>query len=422
MHILWVVNIPLPEASFLIGEKPLPFGGWLVSASKHLSKNNYIKLSIAFPGSKKDSVNELQGKNNIFYTFPPLNDNDFTMIEDNKYLEKIIESSKPDLVHIFGTEYAHTLAMINICAKKKVKSVISIQGLISIISKHYMASLPLNVQMQSTFRDFVKRDNLKKQQKRFIKRGKYEIESLQKIEHVIGRTTWDKACTLQINSKVYYYECNETLRDEFYNHIWSLENCEKDTIFVSQGSYPIKGLHFIIEAMPLILKNRPNAKLYIGGIDITKTSNFKEKLKLSSYGKYIKQLIKKYNLENKVIFTGVLNEKQMCQRFLKSNVFVLPSVIENESNSLSEARILGMPCVASYVGGVIDRIENGVDGFLYQHDAPYMLAYYVNQLLDNDELSLMFSEKTRSRALEIFDRRKNNERLLEIYRNIIKYN
>jgi len=115
--------------------------------------------------------------------------------------------------------------------------------------------------------------------------------------------------------------------------------------------------------MPLILKRFPDTKLYVSGQNITKSDTLKDKLKISSYGKYIKELIEKYNLQKNVLFTGILDEKQMCKRYLKSHVFVSPSIVENESNSLSEAKILGVPSVDSYVGGVIDRIEHGKDGF-----------------------------------------------------------
>ena len=47
----------------------------------------------------------------------------------------MIDESRPDIVHVFGTEYAHTLAMINACQEQNKKVVISIQGLTSIISK-----------------------------------------------------------------------------------------------------------------------------------------------------------------------------------------------------------------------------------------------------------------------------------------------
>jgi glycosyltransferase involved in cell wall biosynthesis len=417
MNILWVTNIALPEASLLMNEKPTPFGGWFVSASARLADEDSIELSIAFPKNGLRTVQILKGKKINYYAFPLVSEKDVSFNKRNSYLEKILDETRPNVVHIFGTEYPHTLAMVNACQKEKV--VISIQGLISIIQRHYMSGLPENVQKRFTLRDFIKQDNLNQQQKKFIKRGEFEIEALQKVKHIIGRTTWDRACTFQINPDAQYHFCNETLSDEFYKHIWDIGKCEKHSIFVSQGSYPIKGLHFMLEAMPLILKCFPDTKLYVGGQNITKTYTLKEKLKISSYGKYIKELIGRYKLRKSVVFTGILDEKQMCERYLKSNVFVCTSSIENSPNSLGEAMILGVPCVASDVGGVADLLNHREEGFVYQTDAPYMLAHYVCEIFANDDLALQFSKKAREHAIKTHNKEENTKRMMEIYREII---
>jgi glycosyltransferase involved in cell wall biosynthesis len=418
VKILWLTNIAPPEACQLMNETPSPFGGWLVNASKELSNEDNIELSISFPKKKSNNVMQLKGERINYYTFPNLHLKDKALIRDNYYLKKIIKKVQPDLVHIFGTEFAHSLAMMNACNEIGIKTVINIQGLVSVIANHYTTNLPLSIQKRFTFRDFVTQKNILQQKKEFEKRGKIEIEAIKKTNHIIGRTTWDKVCTSQINPNANYHFLNETLREEFYNHEWSLENCEKYTIFISQAGYPIKGLHYMLEALPLILENYPETKIYVAGPDITASSNIIEKLKKTSYRKYIAELIKKYNLKNQVIFTGFLNEKQMCTRFLKSNVFVSPSSIENESNSLSEAKILGVPSVSSFVGGIIDRITNKEDGFLYQADAPYMLAHYVCEIFGNDELAIKFSKSARKNALQIHDKEMNTKSLLNIYRNI----
>ncbi|MDA1586593.1 glycosyltransferase family 4 protein [Bacillus cereus group sp. TH230-1LC] len=418
MNILWLVNVPLPEASVLMGERPTPFGGWLVNASTDLVVQEDIKLSIAFPKQKINDVQILEGKEINYYSFPGVRNKNSN--EKNEYLTKIIKQVKPDIIHIFGTEYAHTLDMVNICKEENLNVVISIQGLVSIYAKHYMACLPGKIQKRFTFRDFIKQDNLIQQQKKFQKRGDLEIEAIRQTKHVIGRTTWDKACTTQINPNVRYHFCNETLREEFYKHTWSLDNCQEYSIFVSQGSYPIKGLHFVIEAMPLVLRKYPNAKLYIGGQDITKSNTFGDKLKITSYGKYIKELILKYKLQENVEFTGVLNEEQMCERYLRSNVFVCPSSIENSPNSLGEAMILGLPCIASDVGGVSDLLVHGQEGFIYQTDAPYMLAYYINEIFSRKERASDLAKKARRRAMITHNRTENTKKIISIYENIIK--
>jgi len=419
MNILWVTNIALPEASLLMNEKPTPSGGWFVSASARLADEDGIELSIAFPKNGLSDVLVLKGEKITFYAFLPVSEKDIRSNKKNTYLHEILDTIKPDIVHIYGTEYANTLAMVNVCQKKNINTIISIQGLVSIIARHYMACLPANVQNRFTIRDFIKQDNLKQQQSKFIKCGEFEIEALQKVKHIIGRTTWDRACTFQINPDSQYHFCNETLRDEFYKHTWDIEKCEKHSIFVSQGSYPIKGLHFMLEAMPLILKRFPDTKLYVGGHNIIiKTDTLKDKLKISSYGKYIKENINKNNLQNNVIFTGILDEKQMCERYLKSNVFVCPSSIENSPNSLGEAMILGVPCVASDVGGVTDLLQHKEEGFVYQTDAPYMLAYYVCEIFASDEIAMQFSKKAREHAIKTHNKEENTKRMMEIYREI----
>jgi glycosyltransferase involved in cell wall biosynthesis len=422
MNILWVTNIALPEASLLMNEKPTPFGGWFVSASAHLADEDSIELSIAFPKKGLRTVQILKGEKINYYAFPPVKEKDVSSNKKNSYLEKILDKAKPDIVHIFGTEFAHALAMVNICEKKNVNAVMSIQGLVSIYAQHYMACLPAKIQNRFTVRDFIRQDNLKQQQKKFIKRGEFEIEALQKVKHIIGRTTLDRACAYQINPDAQYHFCNETLRDEFYKHTWDIEKCEKHSIFISQGSYPIKGLHFILEAMPLILKRFPDTKLYVGGQDIVKFDILKEKLKISSYGKYIKELIGRYKLGKSVVFNGILDEKQMCERYLRSHVFVCPSSIENSPNSLGEAMILGVPCVASDVGGVADLLKHREEGFVYQTDAPYMLAYYVCEIFASDELALDFSKKAREHAMGTHNREQNTSTLIAICKDIISKN
>ncbi len=419
MKILWLTNIPLPEASLLMHEAPSPYGGWLMDASKDLAKQVGIELVIAFPKKGIKELIKLKGQQITYYAFKPIKDKERGIIEDNPMFQNILNEVKPDITHVYGTELAQSLSIMNICDRHKINTIISIQGLVSVIEKHVFANLPSKVVYGATFRNILKQDNVIGLQKLFYKRGKNEIEAIKKVTHIIGRTTWDKACTSQINPEAQYHFCNETLRDEFYKHEWDIGKCEKNSIFLSQAHYPIKGLHFVLEAMPLILKRFPDAKVYISGKDITRSISIKDKLLMTYYGKYIKKIIRKYKLEQNIVFTGPLDEKKMCERYLKSNVFVCPSSIENSPNSLGEAMILGVPCVASDVGGVSDMLKHKDEGFVYQVDATYMLAHYVCEIFENEDLALTMSKKAREHALRTHDREQNTKRLIEIYHKIL---
>jgi len=419
MRILWLTNIPVPIASKLMGEKAIYSGGWMSGLAEKLAKVEGIELAIAFPKNKLNE-NEVMayfdGEVN-YYAIPRRKNYVYDKAMEQPF-KQLVNTYKPDLIHIHGTEYAHGLALMKACPQEKY--VVSIQGLVSIYAKHYHASLPEKIINRTTIRDFLRHDNIKNGIKNFIKRGIIEQQILKNSNHIIGRTTWDKACTSQLNPNAKYHFCNEMLRDEFYKYTWDINQCEKYSIFISQGLYPIKGLHFMLEAMPIILNRFPDTHLYIAGGNITKSDSLFDKLKLTSYGCYIKQLIKKYNLSDKLTFTGGLDEKEMCARFKRANVFVLASSIENSPNSLGEAMILGVPCVASYVGGVGDMMTHREEGFIYPYDAPYMLAHYVCEIFANDELALKISCSAKNRAKATHDREKNVKQLVEIYEEIMK--
>lgn len=408
MRVLLVCNLALPQIALKENLAANFGGGWIVGLSESLINTNGIELTVCFPDAKKNvSENSVPS----YFSFNPASAKEDFL--------NIISNTKPDVIHIFGTEYKHTLDCVNACEELGVsdKVIINIQGLVSVISKHYTVGLPHNVLRKKTLRDFIKRVNIYKGVKAFEKRGKNEIAALKKVKHIVGRTDWDKACTSWINPDADYHFCNETLRSEFYKHKWNYDACEKHSIFVSQCSYPIKGFHYVLEAMPMILSKYPDAKLYTTGKDIINIKGM-DKLRMTYYQVYLRKLIRKYGIEDKVLFLGALDEKAMCDRYLKANVFVSASTIENESNSVSEAMLLGTPVVSSFVGGITNRLRHNIDGYMYQLDAPYMLAYYICELFEKRGSVETFSVSEREHALQIVDRETNLSTMLEIYKKV----
>lgn len=108
----------------------------------------------------------------------------------------------------------------------------------------------------------------------------------------------------------------------------------------------------------------------------------------------------------------------MLQRLLKTNVFVLPSAIENSSNSLSEAMILGLPCIASNTGGTMDMLEYPKEGLLYPYTEPAILAEYVMQYFRDDDLCIKLGQAARTRALERHNKQAIGEKMIQIYKEM----
>jgi len=339
--------------------------------------------------------------------------------EQETFFEEELQTFQPDVIHIWGTEYAHTLAMVNACSKQGLldKTVINIQGLCSVIARHYTEGLPYSVQKGYTFRDLIRQDNILQQQKKFVLRGENEVKALQQAHHVIGRTHWDRACMEMIHPAACYHFCNETLRPVFYDTQWSFAGCRKHWIFASSCEYPVKGFHYLLEAFGEVVKTYPNAMLAVPGVNPC-SADIKGQLRKTNYQKYLASLIQKHHLEDKIVFLGSMSAEQMRQAYLDANVFVLPSTSENSPNSLGEAMLLGVPCVASDVGGVSSMMVHNTEGYIYQSTAPYMLAHYIKKVFAMEEKAEEMGAAASIHARKTHDPETNLTRLLEIYEEL----
>lgn len=419
--VLWLCNNPTPKASKAFGWNSIALGGWLIWLSETLSREREVKLYFAFLSKEVKTITKEVAGNVLYYAVPNISKCAWeycSKFEEN--FSKLLVEIEPDIIHIWGTEYQHSLAMIKACETSGYldKCVVSIQGLVGIYAKYYFGSLSDDEKRVITLRDIVKKDTLHIQQKHFAMRGVFEIEALRKVKHVIGRTDWDFALVRQVNPNATYHVNNENLRDVFYSAQWSYDDCQKHSIFISQAQYPIKGLDVVLKALPEVLKYYPNTKVYVSGAQVIYGSKFKK----TSYEKILVRLIEKYELQDTVCFVGMKNEEQMVEEYLKANIFVCPSAIENSPNSVGEAMMIGTPVIASYVGGTNCLLTHNAEGFLYQADADYMLAHYILKVFSDSKRTIEFSQEARKHAQQTHDRTKNYQELLKIYALISEEN
>ena len=419
MKILWVINAVLPRIADACSIKSGVSGGWLTGISESLAANDSVDLAVCFPYDSEDLCGDADGIR--FYSFKSKGWYKYSKATERRFRE-IIETFRPDIIHVFGTEFPHSLAVMNAALYCGLidKTIVSIQGLVSVIAEHYYANLPLSAVYAVTLRDIIRRDNIARQRKKFIKRGKFETETIRLAKHVIGRTDWDEACVKLINDKVDYNFCNETLRSVFYSDNWEYDNCEKYSIFVGSGAYTIKGLHCIIDVFPIILRKYPDAKIYVPGESPFELQGLKGLIHKTYYNIYLKKIIKRNKLKEKIVFLGGLSATQMKERMLKSNVFVLTSSIENSPNTLGEAMLLGVPCVASDVGGVRNMATDKLDALIYPFEESYLIPFYIGKIFDDPVYAEKLSMASRKRAAITHSRIENNRQLLGIYKKIIK--
>lgn len=416
MKVLWITNNLFPEAQKrLTGKGELKSsGGWMTASADYLVKSEGISLVIATVSPLVDSLTVIQGECIKYYVLPYGKGNKYYNPEYEPLFDHIQQKEKPDVVHIHGTEFTHGLAYVNVCGNRNV--VVSIQGLKSVISKYYMAGLSFKDRIRNTtIRDLIK-GGIDYEAKEFAKQGHNEVELIRKVNHVIGRTEWDKAHTLAYNRNISYHHCEETLRPEFYSSPkWTYCQCQKHSIFLSQAWYPLKGAHQVLKVAAQLLQFYPDLQIRIAGADMTRFANLKGMSHYTTYARYLRRLIIQYDLGERVTFLGPLSTQQMVDEYLNCNVFVCPSSIENSPNSLGEAQILGTPCIASYVGGIPDMMRGNEEN-LFRFEEVEMLAEKIRRVFSDKEKQTDMSTVAANRHHPL----NNNKQLLSIYKEIIE--
>lgn len=416
MRILWLCNmVPGRIREHMTGKNG---GGlWVDHVLSDLEQMQQHQLMVLCPGSQ---IQQGSVKGGLDYeTFVEKKPHVFSSALERQF-QAVLERFCPEIIHIWGTEYGHTLAMTNAARTLGMadRVVISIQGLCGVYAGHYCEGLPNRVVYGGSFRDLLRLDNVAMQRRKFEIRGQLEMEALKKTAHVLGRTPWDEACTARIQPDRQYHFCNETLREPFYEGQWQYERCVPHRIFASNCSYPVKGFHYLLEAFAQVKRIYPDATLTVPGRGFL-PQNWKGKMMQEGYRNYLAELTRRYHLEDSITFLGSCSAEEMKQAYLDANVFVLPSTIENSPNSLGEAMLLGVPCVAADVGGVSTMMKEG-EGFVYQGTASYMLAHYIQKVFEMGKQAEEMGCKASAHARMTHDPMKNLDALLNAYDQIVK--
>lgn len=425
MKVLWVCNIMPPIIGQYLGKECSVKEGWISGILMRMMKEKEeVELGICYPvedvseeGKKEVVIND--DKKIVCYGFA-----EDTVHPENyggdgleKRIGEIIRDYNPEVLHVFGTEFGHSLAAVKSFGNPK-HTLVGIQGVISECAKEYMADLPLDVQEQVSFRDWLKKDSMKQQQEKFFIRGEREKEVLKLCGNVTGRTDFDKEATKNINPQVKYFFMNETVRGEFYEGQWKYENCKKHSIFFSQADYPLKGFHYLLQALQIVKEKYPDVTVNVAGNSLVNYATLKDKIKISAYGRYLRKLIKKLDMEDKITFLGKLSAEEMKQQYLNCHTFVCASSLENSPNSVGEAMLLGTPVVASYTGGIPSMVDHEKEGLLFEKGNVKALAEAIIRTWEDKEMVDVMTNEARARARKTHNADENYEALMGMYREI----
>ncbi len=410
MNVLWIVNTLSPKISNIIGVESGHAISWVEAMSEKLSLNKDIKLTIVTTFNAQEVKKAEVG--NITYYCLPSNEKMLTA------WDSVISDICPDVIHVYGTEKWQNLSLIT-AISEKIPVVISLQGIITEYEKRYFAGINIYKNIKCFFAEFVLRKGIFLGKKSFKKQSVIEKKMLNAVKYVEGRSDWDRVMSEQISANRKYYTCPRMIRSAFFKYSWDIANAEPYSIFVHQGNYPIKGLHFLLKAVAVLKKKYPNVRLYISGNDFMTSQKGIRRYVKNGYIKYINGIISEFNLRENISFTGYLEADKLAETLSKVSVCVNPSAIENAPNSVAEAMIVGTPCVASYVGGSPEMLDNGKAGYLYRYDEYAMLADRISYVFENPNDACLKSDYSRELSRKRHDPNTLESKLISIYSDVI---
>lgn len=149
----------------------------------------------------------------------------------------------------------------------------------------------------------------------------------------------------------------ENYFNEIKKNVWFIPNCvdttyftrkieilKKDIILVPRNIRQDRGIHLAIEAFRIFNERNPNFTLLIVGKGTS-----------GQYYDYCQELSRKYNLQEKIKFTGHADQDEMLKHYNEAKVTLIPT-LSKEGTSLSalESMACGTPTVITDVAGLKD--------------------------------------------------------------------
>ena len=362
-------------------------GGWISSLQKAVQEIPSISLALAFPQQEKRTKivkdattyyclhkKSLHGVAKLLYYY-----RGYRCEDTSALLSEIlwaIDDFRPDVIQLFGIE--SELACI--LGQTNIPVVVHLQGLLAPCDN---AFFPSGINKSSflwppSVREWILRNGYIFAKKKITVRGQRESALFKKVHYLMGRTAWDRQVSRLLAPQAFYFHVDEILRDMFYEYAGQWQR-PQGTITVAStiSNTDYKGLDVVLKTANLLKKETQLSfvwKVFGINTDDGIVSFFERETDIKGS-------------EVNVVYCGPKSPVDLCHELLDAHVYVHPSYIDNSPNSVCEAQMLGLPVIATNVGGVSTIVEHLKTGILVPANAPYELAYYLTEIINNETLS-----------------------------------
>jgi glycosyltransferase involved in cell wall biosynthesis len=164
---------------------------------------------------------------------------------------------------------------------------------------------------------------------------------------------------------------------------------------------PAKGQHLLIDAVERLVQEGRRVRLRLVGSGPDEAA--------------LQEHASRAKFPECVVIEGAVNQDRIRTVYAAADVFCLPSFAEGVPVVLMEAMAMEIPCVTTHIAGVPELIRDGVDGLLVAPSDLDALAGALARLMDDAGLRELMGKSGRARIVELYDLRRNVERLALIF-------
>jgi L-malate glycosyltransferase len=162
--------------------------------------------------------------------------------------------------------------------------------------------------------------------------------------------------------------------------------CERSKIFPKllwmRSFHAIYNPEMAIKVLARLRMIQPQATLTLAGKDKGLEDN-------------LKMLSKQLGVDSAVRFVGFLDMKAKLEEMSDADIYLNTNRVDNMPVSVIEARAMGLPVVATNVGGLPFVIEHGIDGLLVKDNDVEGMVTEIVRLLSDPELARQISTNGR---------------------------
>ena len=410
MKVLWF-EVTEPSAYSSDGA---PIGGWQDSLERIVRTIPDIELTISFVSEKYSEVKVIDG-----VTYVPIYVK-WSFIEKkfrkhwDVYVAKmlptakrIIDEYKPDLIHVFGTEWPFG----QVASVTDIPVVIHIMGaVVPYNNASYPPGFSYSGQICHYWRNPKKVFGLWRGRRNQKNWEKWERSTWSLVSNYMGRTQWDKSLSNVMHPGRHYFHVEEALRTDFIagHDKWHLPS-EEELQLISTGCSTFwKGPDMMLKVAKILKELGVPFKWKVAG---QMNKSMKEMVE-----KIVGTRFEDCNIE----ILGYTKPKELMHILSSSTLYVHTAYIENSPNSICEAQCLGLPVVSTNVGGIASLVRQDVDGILVATNDPWQMADAIIELSKDKERMKRYSENSKQYALARHNDEHIKQQLLACYQQLVR--